>query len=170
MADAGGASSTTAVEHFGARRIVIRWHPSMLEPPHLSRYLTDLSGVEESPRTAALRDVAGQCDWVIADENSNVHLPVLKLGIPTVAVKALGLYPESRVGHVRIRRRTASCFRPFRRFATSDADALAAFFEDGWGRGSSSTTRRTCVAGRDQWRGSAGHLARCSRHAAARCR
>jgi hypothetical protein len=33
---------------------------------------------------------------VIAAENSNVHLPLLKLGIPTVAVKGLGLYPRSR--------------------------------------------------------------------------
>jgi hypothetical protein len=82
--------------HFGASRIVIRWHPSMLEPPRLNQWLTDLSGVVESDRTARLQDVARQCDWVIADENSNVHLPVLKLGIPTVAVKQLGLYPPSR--------------------------------------------------------------------------
>ena len=33
---------------------------------------------------------------MIAAENSNVHLPLLKLGIPTVAVKGLGLYPRSR--------------------------------------------------------------------------
>jgi hypothetical protein len=32
---------------------------------------------------------------VIADENSNVHLQVLKLGIPTVAFR-MGIYPESR--------------------------------------------------------------------------
>jgi hypothetical protein len=58
--------------------------------------MIDPSGVEESPMGASLPDVARQCDWVIADENSNVHLPVLKLGIPTVVVKGLGLYPDSR--------------------------------------------------------------------------
>ena len=81
----------------GASRIVIRWHPSRSNTPirHLHS-LSDLSGVEESPMSAALPDVARRCDWVIADENSNVHLPVLKLGIPTVVVKGLGLYPESR--------------------------------------------------------------------------
>ena len=77
--------------HFNARQIVIRWHPSMLELPRLSRRLGDLSGIVESPRTATLSDVARQCDWVIADENSSVHLPVLKLGIPSFAVKQLGV-------------------------------------------------------------------------------
>jgi len=82
--------------HYGAKGIVIRWHPSMLEPPRLEQWLTDRSGIVESDRTARLQDVARQCDWVIADENSNVHLPVLKLGIPTIAVRQLGLYPQSR--------------------------------------------------------------------------
>lgn len=79
--------------HFSARRIVIRWHPSMLQPTRLDQLLRDLSDVVESPKTASLADVAGECDWVIADENSNVHLPVLKLGIPTIAVAGLGVYP-----------------------------------------------------------------------------
>ena len=39
----------------------------------------------------SLADVARTCDWVIADENSNVHLEVLKLGIPTLAIRRLGL-------------------------------------------------------------------------------
>ena len=79
----------------GAKQIVIRWHPSMLEKPHLRELFPDLSGIVESPHDALLADVARQCDWVIADENSNVHLGVLKLGIPTVCVR-LGIYPESR--------------------------------------------------------------------------
>jgi hypothetical protein len=82
--------------HFGAGRIVIRWHPSMLEPPRLAGVLDDVTGVVESPRDASLVETARQCDWVVADENSNVHLPVLKLGIPTIAVRRLGLYPHSR--------------------------------------------------------------------------
>jgi len=80
----------------GARRILIRWHPSMLEPPNLSRVLGNLSDVVETPASAMLADVASQCDWVVADENSNVHLQVLKLGIPTIAIARLGVYPESR--------------------------------------------------------------------------
>jgi hypothetical protein len=82
--------------HFDARQVIVRWHPSMLEAVRLADVLDDLSCVVESPRHAALVDVAKQCDWVVADQNSNVHLPVLKLGIPTVAVRRLGLYPESR--------------------------------------------------------------------------
>ena len=81
--------------HFHARQMVIRWHPSMLQPARLADALDDLSGIVESPRSASLADVARECDWVVADENSNLHLPVLKLGIPTVAVKNLGLYPAS---------------------------------------------------------------------------
>ena len=83
-------------EVFRARHIVIRWHPSRLDQARHLRELGNGSGVEESPMSATLTEVARRCDWVIADENSNVHLPVLKLGIPTVVVKGLGLYPESR--------------------------------------------------------------------------
>ena len=63
----------------------------MLEEPRLDEWLADTSGIVESARTADLTDVAQRCDWVIADENSGVHLPVLKLGIPTIAIKNLGL-------------------------------------------------------------------------------
>jgi len=117
--------------HFHARRVLIRWHPSMLEPPRLSHRVRDLSGVVETPRTAELADVARQCDWVIADENSSVHLAVLKLGIPSVAVKQLGRYPETRTdmyGLVRdeIVPPALASIRDMR------ADALAAFFSNGW--------------------------------------
>ena len=116
---------------FRARRIVIRWHPSMLERPRLSHRLGDLSGVVESPRTAKLADVARQCDWVIADENSSVHLPVLKLGIPSIAVKQLGRYPETRTdmyGLVRdgIVPPAVASIREVQ------ADALNTFFSNGW--------------------------------------
>lgn len=82
--------------HFGARQIVIRWHPSMLESPRLDEWVEDRSGIEIASSAVPVADVAGRCDWVVADENSNVHLPVLKLGIPTIAVRRLGLYPPSR--------------------------------------------------------------------------
>jgi len=118
-------------QHFLARRIVIRWHPSMLEPPRLSHRLSDMSGIVESPRTAKLADVARTCDWVIADENSSVHLPVLKLGIPSIAVKKLGRYPETRTDMYGLVRdgvvppavRSIRDMRP---------DTLTAFFSNGW--------------------------------------
>jgi hypothetical protein len=117
--------------HFKARRIVIRWHPSMLEPPHLSRHLHDLTGVVESPRKGALADVAQECDWVVADENSNVHLPVLKLGIPTVPVKGLGLYPPSRSDLYGFAAHGV-VFPPVASICDVRADALEAFFADHW--------------------------------------
>ncbi len=117
--------------HFHARQIVIRWHPSMLEPPRLVHLLDDRSGVTESSRNALLPDVARLCDWVIADENSNVHLNVLKLGIPTVAVKSLGVYPESRsdqYGFVASR----IILPPVRSIRDVQAATLIAFFSERW--------------------------------------
>lgn len=116
--------------HFRARQIVVRWHPSMIEPSRLAHRLGDLSGIVESPRTAALSEVARQCHWVIADENSGVHLPVLKLGIPTIAVK-LGRYPETRsdmYGFVR----DGIVLPPVSSIRDVRPDALVAFFSDGW--------------------------------------
>jgi len=118
-------------QRFGARQILIRWHPSMLERPHLGDWLADRSGVVETPREAALVDVARHCNWVIAYENSGVHLPVLKLGIPTIAVKNLGLYPESRsdmYGFVR----HGVIPPPVSSLGDLHPDALAEFFADGW--------------------------------------
>jgi hypothetical protein len=40
--------------HFNARQIVIRWHPSMLEPPRLSQVVPDLTGIVESRRETSL--------------------------------------------------------------------------------------------------------------------
>jgi hypothetical protein len=116
---------------FGARQIVIRWHPSRLDQARHLHSLSDLSGIEESPMTAALPDVARQCDWVIADENSNVHLPVLKLGIPTVVVKGLGLYPESRSDMYGFAA-AGVVFAPVRSLTDIRVSAFRAFFEEGW--------------------------------------
>jgi hypothetical protein len=81
---------------FRPSAIVVRWHPSMFERPRLAEVVADTTGIVESASTASLAEVARRCDWVIADENSNVHLAVLKLGIPTIAVRRMGLYPDSR--------------------------------------------------------------------------
>ena len=82
--------------HFAAKRIIIRWHPSMLERPRLEECTGNVSDILIASSTVPVSEVARQCDWVAADENSNVHLPVLKLGVPTIAVRRLGLYPPSR--------------------------------------------------------------------------
>jgi hypothetical protein len=68
---------------------------------------------------------------VIADENSNVHLPVLKLGIPTVPLKNLGLYPESRADLYGFAA-GGVVFPPVRSIRDVEADAVVAFFSDGW--------------------------------------
>ena len=118
-------------QHFRPRRILIRWHPSMLERRHLTRLVGDCSSIVETPREASLAEVALQCDWVIADENSNVHLPVLKLGVPTVAVKSLGVYPESRddqYGFVA----SGIIFPPIQSIRDLPAGALVEFFSNGW--------------------------------------
>jgi hypothetical protein len=117
--------------HFQARQIVIRWHPSMLESPHLGHRIADKSGIVEYPGAAPFHEVAGQCDWVIAAENSNVHLPLLKLGIPTVAVKGLGLYPRSRsdlYGFIE----HGVVFPPVDSIRDVRAEEVAAFFSDCW--------------------------------------
>lgn len=82
--------------HFNARQIVIRWHPNMIEPPQLTRLFPDARNIVETPRSGTVQDAASLCDWVVGDENSNVHLPVMKIGIPSIAVRRLGVYSESR--------------------------------------------------------------------------
>ena len=117
--------------HCRASRIVIRWHPSMIEAPHLAPHLTDRAGIEEYPGSAPFHEVARQCDWVIAADNSNVHLPLLKLGIPTVAVSNLGLYPKSRsdlYGFIE----HGIVFPPVQSIRDVRADAFAEFFSDCW--------------------------------------
>jgi hypothetical protein len=118
-------------QHFDARQVVIRWHPSRLDPARHLHMLGDLSRIEESPVGAALPDVARRCDWVIADENSNVHLPVLKLGIPTVAVRKLGLYPESRSDMYGFAA-AGIVFPPVASIRDLRAEEFKAFFADGW--------------------------------------
>jgi len=81
---------------FAPARILIRWHPSMLGPSRLSATLADTNNVRQTPSGLRLQEVAQQCDWVIADENSHVHLGVLKAGVPTVPIRDFSVLPASR--------------------------------------------------------------------------
>jgi len=116
---------------FEARRILIRWHPSMLEPPRLAEWVQDLTGVEEFPGSLPLADIAHECDWVIADENSNVHLPVLRLGIPTVVVRRLGIYPPTRTDQYGFAAHGV-VFPPVEHLRDLRLAAVQAFFDDCW--------------------------------------
>lgn len=117
--------------HLHARQILVRWHPSMIEGPRLAQVLDDLSGVVETSRSAELADVARQCDWVVADENSNVHIPVLTLGIPTVAIRHLGVYPESRADQYGFVANGVIPV-PLGTLRELDAGALLSFFSGSW--------------------------------------
>jgi hypothetical protein len=117
--------------HYQARHIVIRWHPNMLEPPQLTRLLGDVRDIVETPRSGTVQDAARQCDWVVGDENSNVHLPVMKLGIPTIAVRHLGVYSESRsdqYGFVA----SGIVYPPLDAIRDVDPQAVIAFYTTCW--------------------------------------
>ena len=88
---------------FGARQVIIRWHPSMIGSRKLVSTVSDVSGIVETPQATALPDVAAQCDWVVADAGSNVHLQVLKMGIPTIAVVGMGVHHADQYGFVAAR-------------------------------------------------------------------
>ena len=81
---------------FNPKKILIRWHPNMLGKSKLSSELGDIRDVVETDPKLALHEVACQCDWVIADENSNVNLGVLKAGIPILPMREFSVLPESR--------------------------------------------------------------------------
>ncbi len=118
-------------QYLHARQIIIRWHPSMIEPPKLDHVPGGATGIVESSPSATVWEVAAQCDWVIADENSGVHLPVMKLGIPTVAIKHLGLYPDSRSDLYGFAA-NAIVFPPLDSIRDLNAAALASFFKGDW--------------------------------------
>ena len=111
-----------------ARKVVLRWHPSMVERPHLPEAI--LHQVVMSPAEAILPEVAGQCDWVVADENSHVHLPVLKLGIPTIAMR-LGVYPESRRDQYGLIANSI-VYPRVRSLAEIEPERLLVFYTDRW--------------------------------------
>lgn len=118
-------------QHFGASQIIMRWHPSMLQTPRLASLVSNYDGIVESPRTATLEEVTRQCDWVVADENSNVHLQVLKLGTPTVAVSGLGLYPKSHADQYGFAA-NGIVYPPVQSIKDVEPAGLAAFFSGSW--------------------------------------
>lgn len=116
---------------YQARQIVIRWHPSMLETPRLAERFGHATDIIETPRGGTVQDAARLCDWVVGDENSNVHLPVMKMGIPTVAVRQLGVYSDTRsdqYGFVA----NGIVFPPVGNLGDLDVPALASFFDSCW--------------------------------------
>ena len=129
--DTFAAVITDCRHRFHARQILIRWHPSMLERPRLDRTLGSTAGVVESSGTEILQEVASRCDWIVADESSNVHLPVLRLGIPTISVKNIGETPEDRSDLYRFVA-ARIVFPPVVSLADLPLDAVKTFFSDDW--------------------------------------
>jgi hypothetical protein len=80
----------------GARQVLVRWHPSMIESPRLDAVLPDMTNVIETSPTESIRAVVDRCDWIVADPNSNVHLDALRIGVPTVALRKLGITQAGR--------------------------------------------------------------------------
>jgi hypothetical protein len=74
---------------FRARRVLIRWHPDMIGRERMASRLGVTPDIEQTPSSGALSEVALRCDWAIASLESNVHLGLLKLGVPCLAVSGL---------------------------------------------------------------------------------
>jgi hypothetical protein len=103
----------------------------MLGASRLSTTLRDTSQVIETDPGQPLQAVAERCDWVIADESSNVHLGVLKAGVPTVPVHGLSVLPASRsdlYGFVESR----VIPPPVARLSDVSVGELEAFYSHGW--------------------------------------
>lgn len=118
---------------FDPKKILIRWHPNMLGKSKLSSELADVRGVVETDPALPLREVARRCDWVIADENSNVNLGVLKAGIPILPLREFSVLPESRsdlYGFVE----NAVIPKPVTTVRNVSLEQLAGFYSDDWAK------------------------------------
>ena len=116
---------------FNPKKILIRWHPNMLGRSKLSSKLENTKDILETDPTLELQDVSKQCDWVIADENSNVNLGVLKSGIPILPMKEFSVLPESRAdlyGFVA----NEILPQPTKTVRTVCLDELARFYSNDW--------------------------------------
>lgn len=85
-----------AVEHvvrsaracFSPQRFLVRWHPNMLAARRLPANV-DGSDIEALEPATTLTAAARRCDWVFADQASNVHLGTLRAGTPSIPVQGL---------------------------------------------------------------------------------
>jgi len=114
-----------------AKQVLIRWHPSMLEPPRLPDELRALPRVVETRADQPLGALVGRCDLAIADENSNVHLDVLRAGVPSIALESLGVRP---IGRNDVYGFCASGVipRPLKSLRDIHVSELEAFFSGDW--------------------------------------
>ncbi len=93
--DAFNRIITDCQQRFPGCKVLIRWHPNMLGGQKLGE-LRGRADVIETPASATVGEIIGQCDWGIADENSNVVLDMLKRGVPVLAVQNLTMLPPER--------------------------------------------------------------------------
>jgi hypothetical protein len=117
---------------FAPARLLVRWHPNAMKEPQLSDVPgVDTDLVEACPRGSSVAEDARRCDWVIADENSNVHLAVLKAGVPTVPIVGLAVFPEERPDYYGF---VAGGIVPPARLSLRDfrPESLVPFFAQGW--------------------------------------
>jgi hypothetical protein len=119
-----------ALQRFEPTRILIRWHPNMMEPrpgvdwQHRAR-------VEDGATHTTPAEEAVRCDWVVADENSSVQLAVLKAGVPVVPVRGLALVPEEDADLYGLVR-DGLVPPPLTSLVDFDPGWLAAFYAAGW--------------------------------------
>ena len=116
---------------FNPKAVLVRWHPSDPKPCDVHGMAHGDPRVISTATGAPIGDMVRQCDWIVADVNSNVHLDALKLGVPTVAVDGIGPVQEQ---HTDMYRFVANRLIPpaVRRLREIDAERLAVFYSGDW--------------------------------------
>jgi hypothetical protein len=121
---------TDCHQRFPGCKILIRWHPNMLGEPRLGE-LRGRPDVIETPASAKVGEIVGQCDWGIADENSNVVLDMLKRGVPVLTVQNLTTLPPER-GDLYGFLRNAIVFPQVSSIAALDIPSAMKFYTGAW--------------------------------------
>jgi hypothetical protein len=121
---------TDCQQRFPGCKILIRWHPNMLGEPRLGE-LRGRPDVIETPTSAKVGEIVGQCDWGIADENSNVVLDMLKRGVPVLTVQSLTMLPPER-GDLYGFLRNAIVFPQVSSIAALDLPSAMKFYTGSW--------------------------------------
>jgi hypothetical protein len=128
--DALRAQLVGAQRRFSPARILIRPHPNFLAPRSLDGLDVPGLPIELLAANATPGDDAARCDWVVADETSNVALAVLKAGVPCVVTR--GLVPRFEGGSD-LYGFVAAGLAPFcESLAELDQERAARFFDAGW--------------------------------------